>query len=366
MDEAVIKAMEPYFMGKFYNPAANYLSAKSVKDEITEAKKSVAAQLGAKHTEIICTSGGTEANNLAISGVMDKFPRKKVLASNIEHESVLKPAEKYDHSLIPVDKRGAIKLESLKKLITNDVVLISVILASNETGAAQPIRKIAELIKQVRKSRRANGIGLPLYLHSDACQTPCYMDINTNRLGVDLLTLNGGKIYGPKGSGVLFAKTGVEPKPQILGGGQQQNRRSGTENPAAAAGFAKALEIASGKRKDEAARLEKLRAQFVEGLFKTNPKIVINGHPKQCAPHILSVTFPGADNERLLYQLEEKGILAAAGSACSAASDEPSHVLRAMGISDTDARSSLRFSFGRATTSADIKHLLEILGNLIA
>lgn len=359
MDGSVQVAMEPYFAEKFYNPSATYLPAKALKDEITAAKKSIAAHLGAKHSEIIHTSGGTEANNLAISGVMDNSAGKKVLLSAVEHESVLAPVEKYAHKLIPVDSRGIIRLEKLAKMITDDVVLISVILVNNEVGTIQPLREIAEIIKRRKKSH-------PIYLHTDACQAPCYLDINANRMGVDLLTLNGGKIYGPKGSGVLFVKSGVNLKPQILGGGQQRNLRSGTENAASIAGFARALDDGAKKRKDESERVGKLRASLAKGLTELNPGVKINGHPKKSSPHIISVTFPGVDNERLLFQLEDRGVLAASGSACSAASGQPSHVLEAMGISKADAHSSLRFSMGRQTNQNDIEYLLKILAGIIA
>ncbi|HEX5796834.1 MAG TPA: aminotransferase class V-fold PLP-dependent enzyme, partial [Candidatus Saccharimonadales bacterium] len=288
----------------------------------------------------------------------------KLLISSIEHESVLNPAKLYDFGLIPVDKQGVLQLKSLEKLLDDEVVLISVILASNELGTVQPIRRIAELIKQIRKARRSKGVKTPLYLHTDACQAPCYLDVHANRLGVDLMTLNGGKIYGPKQSGILFVKAGTRLVPQILGGGQQRNLRSGTENPASLIAFAEALKTATQKRKDDAAGVETLRTMFIKGLTNLKPGAVINGHPKKRLPHIVSVTFPGADNERLLFQLDEKGILAASGSACSASSKEPSHVLKAVGLSDNEARSTLRFSFGRRTTEMDIEYLLKTLQSL--
>lgn len=366
MDKSVLLSMEPYFSDKFYNPSASYLPAKTVRADIVEAKKSIASRLGAKHNEIIHTSGGTEANNLAISGVMESFPGKKMLASSIEHESVLNPAAKYRHRLIPVDKYAVIDFKALSTMISDDVVLISIMLISNEVGSIQPIKEVAGLISRINKTRLENGNELPLYLHVDATQAPCYLDINVSRLGVDLMTLNGGKIYGPKQSGILFARTGVVLKPQILGGKQQRNLRSGTESPASVVGFAAALNMAAEIRKEERTRLENLRIEFINGVLKINPKIIINGHPKKHAPHIISMTFPGVDNERLLFQLEERGILAAAGSACSASSDEPSHVLSAMGCSAETARSSLRFSFGRQTSGQDTRYAVEALDSLLA
>lgn len=366
MEPVVLKAMQPYFSDKFYNPSANYLAAKSIKDDINEAKKSIASELGVKHTEIIHTSGGTESNNLAISGVMDLYSGKQLLVSAVEHESVLNPAQKYGAKLIPVNARGQVDLEKLNKLINDDTVLISVMLANNEVGTLQPLPRLAEIVRQVRLDRQKRRIDLPLLIHTDACQAPCYLDVNVNRLGVDLLTLNGGKIYGPKGAGILFVKAGLKLSPQLLGGGQQRNLRSGTENPAGIIGFASALKIAAQKRTEEHTRIAALRHQFIESLASKVPTAIVNGSPKKHLPHILSVTLPGIDNERLLYQLDEAGVLAAAGSACSASSDKPSHVLAAMGISDEQAQNSLRFSFGRMTTSRDIDRLINLLEQLVA
>lgn len=365
-DEEVLAAMQPYFTDKFYNPSANYLAAKQIKEDIIQAKKTIAAELGVRHSEIIHTSGGTESNNLAITGVMDLYPDKQLLVSAVEHESILNPAKKYDAKLIPVNPNGLVDLGKLNMLINDDIVLISVMLANNEVGTVQPLAKVAEIIRQIRLDRQKRGIDLPLLLHTDACQAPCYMDVNVNRLGVDLLTLNGGKIYGPKGSGILFVKAGLQLVPQLLGGGQQRGLRSGTENPAGIIGFAQALKIASAKRSEEHTRIEALRQQFIEGLASKVPTAIINGSAKKHLPHIVSVTLPGIDNERLLYQLDEAEVLAAAGSACSASSDKPSHVLAAMGISDEQAQNSLRFSFGRMTTKRDIDQLLDLLEQLIA
>lgn len=364
MDKAVLGAMEPYFWDKFYNPSATYLSARAVKEEIAELKKIVAGQLGAKHSEIIHTSGGTESNNLAVSGVMDRFINKKILVSAVEHESVLNPAKKYTHEIIKVDEQGVVRLDLLEKMIDDETVLISVMLVNNETGTIQPVKKIAEIIRRIRLSRQKRGLQLPLLLHTDACQAPCYLDVHTSRLGVDMMTLNGGKIYGPKGSGVLFVKAGAELSPQILGGGQQRNLRSGTENPAALAGFAKAFGISVEKRKDETERIERLRQEFIDGLMDMSQDITINGDPKRQSPHIVSVTFPQMDNERILFALDDAGILAASGSACSASSEEPSHVLGAMGLGGKTARATLRFSFGRQTRQDDIRKTLQVLKTL--
>jgi cysteine desulfurase len=225
---------------------------------------------------------------------------------------------------------------------------------------------VASLIKNILDRRRAAGNRLPLYLHSDAAQAANYLDLHVSRLGVDLMSLNGGKIYGPKQSGCLYVRAGLELQPLIVGGGQEFNLRSGTENVAAAAGFAKALEQASRNRTEESKRVGSLRDRFEEQLFKNISSASINGLSKHRAPHITSLTISGADNERLMMELDERGIECAVGSACSASSDEPSHVLGAIGLSQAEARSTLRFSLGRFTVETDIGQVVAELAALTA
>lgn len=358
LDETVLQSMMPYFTDNFYNPAAVYLPARQAKADLTEAKKQIASHLGVTYSELIITSGGTEANNLAISGVMDKYPGKKILVSAIEHESVINPANKYDAEYLNVDKFGLVKTSELEN-IENDVVMVSVMLANNEVGAVQPLAKIAKKLQQIRHERRKGKIDLPLYFHTDACQAPLYLDINAHRLGVDLMTLNGGKIYGPKQTGVLFVSKNCQLKPQILGGGQQRGLRSGSESVAHVVGFAKSLDLAGKNRSLETARMIELQSYFIKGLKQIDKNILINGPIKHRLPANIHATFPNCDNERLLYQLEDVGIMASAGSACSASSQEPSHVLKAMAVADKDIHGSVRFSMGRQTKRSDISYTLE-------
>ena len=353
MDPQVLKAMEPYFTEKFYNPSAVYLPAQSVRYRLEQAREDIAGCLGARSAEIVFTAGATEANNLAIQGVMKRHPDGEILVGATEHESVLEPAKLFKHRLIPVDKKGVIDVDRLSKMITKDTAMVSVGLVNNETGTLQPLAKI------VRMLNKSN-----ILLHTDAAQAPNGFDIHVSRLGVDMMSINGGKIYGPKQSGALYIKAGIELEPLIYGGGQESGLRSGTENVAAAAGLAAALSAAQANRKEESARLDGLRALFIESLTKKLPRVKINGAPRAFSPHIVSVTFPGADNERLVMQLDEAGIQAAVGSACSAADTGPSHVLSAMGLSDADARATLRFSFGRQTIQEDISRTVEILNKL--
>lgn len=361
MDERVLEAMQPYFAAKFYNPSATYLAAQSVSKDMLAARTKIAFYLGARPTEIIFTAGGTEANNLAIQGVLQQYPGSNVIVSAIEHESVLAPARAFQYKEVAVDKQGSIELEDLSAKIDDQTVLISVMYANNEVGTIQPLREIAQTVQHIRDERRKQGNSLPLYFHTDACQAANYLDLHAARLGVDLMTLNGGKIYGPKQSGVLYIHSSVRLHPQILGGGQERNLRSGTENVAATIGFSEALASAQAMRHDESKRLSGLQLYFYEQLKQKLPTAVVNGSKKKRLPNNVHITILGTDNERVLVELDEAGILAAAGSACSASDEEPSHVLRAMGISVEDAQSSLRFTMGRATDQNAIDHTIAIL-----
>lgn len=365
VDPAVLAAMQPYYSQKFYNPSATYLAAKEVAADLEAARASVARQLGARPSEIIFTAGGTEANNLAIQGVLEAFPEGKLLTTAVEHDSVLEPARAHDAAVAPVDGQGSVDLVRLEKSITDKTVLVSVMYANNEVGTIQPVKEVSQLLGRVRAGRQKKGNKRPLYLHTDACQAANYLDLQVARLGVDLLTLNGGKIYGPKQSGVLYVKTGVKLVPQILGGGQELGRRSGTENVAQAVGMAKALEMAAEQRGAETKRLAALRDDFIKQLEAAVPGVIINGSRKQRLPNNIHFTIPGTDNERLMMQLDEQGVQVAVGSACSASNEEPSHVLKAMGLSDAEAQASLRLTLGRLTTEADLRRCFTILRNAL-
>jgi cysteine desulfurase len=303
---------------------------------------------------------------MAVSGVMAAHPGKKLIVGAIEHDSVLAPAGLYGASLAPVDGQGVIDIAALERMIDDDTVLVSVMYANNEVGSIQSVRDVSALVDTVRKDRRTAGNTLPLYVHTDAAQAGNHLDLHVSRLGVDLMTLNGGKIYGPKQSGVLYVKGGTVLSPLILGGGQERGLRSGTENVAGAIGFAAALQQAQGMRHDETGRLQNLQQYFIGQLQAAYPKLIINGSLKRRLPNNLHITIPGQDNERLLYALDERGVMAAAGSACSASSDDPSHVLRAIGLSDDEARASLRFTMGRGTSREDIDTAVKALMDILA
>lgn len=365
LDAEVLAAMRPFFTDQFYNPSANYAPAQRVRVALERARGDVAAKLGARPADIIFTAGGTESDNLAIGGVMRAFPDGNAVVSATEHDAVLEPARQFAHRLADVNRQGLVDLNDLRAKLDDRTVLVSVMYANNEVGTIQPIRQIARLLEEVRAERKKASNPFPLYLHTDACQAANYLDLHVVRLGVDLMTLNGSKIYGPKQSGVLYMSHWVRLQPLIRGGGQEAGMRSGTENVAACVGFAKALQLAQAKRRVESERLAGLQRLALELIAKQLPQAVINGSCKQRLPNNIHLTLPGQDNERLLIQLEERSILAAAGSACSASSEEPSHVLRAMGISDADARASLRVTMGRTTTEAHVREFMKVLHSIV-
>lgn len=362
IDPEVLAVMKPYFSELFYNPSATYLAAVDVRKQLETARGRVAHWLGARPSEIIFTAGGSEANNLAIHGVMRQFPEGNVIVSGIEHESVLAPAGDYDCRQVAVKPDGRVDLDDLRAKIDDKTVLISIMYANNEIGTVQPLRQASQIIDEKRRARKTN---LPLYFHADACQAANYLDLHVSRLGLDLMTINGGKIYGPKQSGALYVKAGTKLQPLIKGGGQERNLRSGTENVAGSIGLATALATAQSNRHEESERLKKLQSEFFHQIEAKLPDAIINGSRKWRLPNNVHLTLPGQDNERLLIQLDQAGILAAAGSACSASDETPSHVLGAMGLSDESARASLRLTMGRTTTEQMITKTIDTLSSLV-
>lgn len=362
LDSGVLASMRPFFSEKFYNPSATYLPALEVRRAVDDARAKVAYWLGVRPSEVVFTAGGTEANNLAVHGVMRQYPKANIVISAIEHDSVLRSAANYDCRQVAVGSDGRIDLEDLMHKIDKNTVLVSIGYANNEIGTVQALREVAKIIAQKRiEPDRV----LPLYFHTDACQAGNYLDLHASRLGVDLMTINGGKLYGPKQSGVLYVKGGIVLEPIISGGGQERGLRSGTENVAGIVGLAKALDFAQADRHQEAGRLLALQAEFFKQAEIQLSGAVINGSRKWRLPNNVHLTFPGRDNERLLLELEQAGILAAAGSACSASDETPSHVLKAIGLTDVEAQASLRFTMGRSTTTRQITKTIATLRSLL-
>lgn len=356
LDERVLASMLPYFTEHFYNPSSPYMPALSVRRDYDAAKDTIARAIGGRADELVMTAGATESINLAFASIGGH-----IVSAAIEHHAILAAARLYDHTLVAPDERGTISAEVVKQAVRSDTRLVSIALANNELGTIQPLRDIAEVVKQERQRRLMSGDTTPIYLHTDASQGVGQLDIHMARLGVDMATVNAGKIYGPKQVGALWAAAHVGLKPQILGGGQERGLRSGTENVPGVIGFAKAIELATAKRKTEAERLRDLRDMLQSQLVEAFPEAVLSGHQKRRLPGHLHISFPGIDAERLVFALEARGVLVATGSACAANKGTRSHVLTAIGLQPEVADGSLRLTLGRLSTEENTKKAVSII-----
>ena len=350
MDRRVVEVMQPYFSDLFFNPSSPYMPAVEVRRDYEAAKKTLANLIGGNPGEVVITAGATESINLIFNSISGH-----VIVPNIEHHAVLNCAKRCAHTIIEADTKGLVSAESIESAIKPETKLISVALANNELGTIQPIRNISEVVKKERIKRLENGNKNPIYLHCDASQGVGQLDVNVARLGVDLLTLNAGKIYGPKQVGLLWSASYVRLNPQIVGGGQERGLRSGTENVAGVIGFAKALELVTGHRSFESGRLIKLRDYLQKVLTDAFPAAVVSGNLKHRLSGHLHISFPGIDGERLIFILENKGVLLATGSACAANKGSKSHVLDAIGMSDELAGGSIRITLGHLSNVKNIK-----------
>lgn len=356
MDERVLAVMQPYLTTNFFNPSSPYMPAILVRRAYEEAKQKLANLIGAKSGDIVMTAGATESINLAFSGVSGH-----VITSNIEHHAVLACAKVCDSTLIESDEKGMISAEKIKQALRPDTQLVSIALANNELGTIQPLHDISLVIKKERENRLLSGNKTPIYFHTDASQGAGLIDVNVARLGVDMLTLNAGKVYGPKQVGLLWLSSQTKVKPKILGGGQERGLRSGTENVAGTIGFAKAYEMAFEHRKYEPERLEKLRNYLQQTLLEAFPEAVISGNQKSRLPSFLHISFPKLDAERLIFLLEDRGVLVASGSACAANKGTRSHVLTAIGLSPELADGSIRITLGHLSNEENIKMAASII-----
>lgn len=356
IDPRVLTAMQPYFSDNFYNPSSPYSPAVTVRRDYEGAKHTLAQAIGAKPDELVITAGATESINLAFN-----IAEGHVVTANIEHHGVLAAAKRLDHTLVAADERGFVSAEIVKAAIRPDTHLVSIAIANNEVGTTQPLRDIAQVVKSEREQRLSRGNTTPIYLHSDASQGVGQVDINVARLGVDMLTLNAGKMYGPKQVGLLWAASYVQLSPLIVGGGQEHGLRSGTENVAGTIGFAKALSLAVEHRKYESERLAQLRDGLQKRLTESFPDAIFSGHLKHRLSGHLHVSFPGLDGERLVFTLENRGVLVATGSACAANKGTRSHVLTAMGLAPEVADGSLRLTLGHLSTEGNITKAGDII-----
>ena len=369
LDGRVLEAMQPFFADDFGNPSSFHTLGVRAKDAVQEARASIAKHLGAHEDEIIFTSGGTESNNLAISGVIKRWTGEglpHVITSAIEHHAVLELLMSLDRkkeielTTIGVDRTGMVSAEDVVQAFKPNTVLVSIMTANNEIGTIQPI---AEIGREILKRRKAQVSAYP-YLHTDACQATGFLDLNVDKSHADLLSLNGSKMYGPKGVGALYVRRGIKLQPFFVGGGQERNVRPGTENVPGIVGLAKAFELVQADREHESARLTVLRDKLALGLLAI-PKTVLNGHPIDRLPNSVNVSFIDIEGEAAVLYLDAEGIMASTGSACASASLDPSHVILATGLSYEGAHGSIRFTLGHSTTEADIDKVIEVMPGIV-
>ncbi len=356
MSEKVIEAMRPYFTEEFFNPSAAYLPAKKVAAEYETAKGVIAHAIGAKAADLVMTAGATEANNLAFTAVSGG-----VLYLETEHDSVRRVAEGLGGTAVRVLKSGVVDLDDLRAKISDETELISIALANNELGTIQPLAEVAAIIREVKLDRMRRGVRQQLLLHSDASQALNLIDINVARMGVDLLTLNAAKVYGPKGVGALYVSHEAKLRPLVAGGGQEKGLRSGTENVAGVIGFAKAAEEAKAHLKSNRAKYKEMRRILLENL--QGYELVNHKHSLD---NFIVLCYNGLDGERLVFALEERGVYVATGAACAASKGARSHVLTAIGLSEAEIAGSLRLTLGETNTPEQIEEAARIINEVVA
>jgi cysteine desulfurase len=362
VDKRVLKKMLPYFSDDFANPSGLYSPALKAKKEIDRSRAQIAKFLNCMPNEIVFTSGGTESDNLAVLGTARsekgkvKSGKLHIITSQIEHPAVLNSCrqlekEGFEVTYLPVDKEGIVKIDALKKALRKNTILVSIMYANNEIGTVQPVAKISEILAK----RKAKSVKLKTIFHTDACQAAGYLPMDVKKLGVDLLTINGSKIYGPKGIGALYVRDGIDIEPIIFGGGQENGLRSGTENVPAIVGLAAAISLLSEKLKMKNEKL--LRDYVIRELLKI-PKTKLNGDRTKRLPNNINISFDGVEGESLVLYLDKEKIYTSTGSACSSKSLEPSRVIMALSNDAERAHSSLRITLGRSTTKADADKLI--------
>jgi len=357
----VLAAMLPYFGDKFGNPSSIHSWGRQARTAVDSAREQVASIIGATASEIIFTSGGTESDNLAIRGVAKSMRAKgkHLITSQIEHHAVINTFESlakdgYEVTYLPCDKYGLIDPDDVRKSITKDTILISIIHGHNEVGTIEPIEEIGKIAKE-------HGI----LFHSDAVQSLGKIPVKVDDMGVDLLTISSHKIYGPKGVGALYVRKGTRIRPQVTGGIHEKGLRAGTENVPGIVGFGAACALAEKEMPEESKRLQALRDMLISGILSNIPDTVLNGHPEKRLPHNVNVSVKYVEGEAMLLNMDLLGIGASSGSACTSGSLEPSHVLLAMGIPHELAHGSLRMTLGKSNTEQDIEYVLESLPPIV-
>lgn len=381
------KVMEPFLTSAFGNPSSLHHKGAEAKNAIEESRKTISEIIGARVEEIVFTSGGTEACNLAILGIAGR-ELGHIITSAIEHHAVHAPTkilkkQGWKVTYLPVDGQGFVSVDGVKKAIKKDTILVSVMYANNEIGTIEPIAEIGRLISGINIERQQKGL-LPIAFHTDACQAASSLDLNVNRLGVDLMSVSASKIYGPKGAGFLYVRKGTLIHPVIHGGGQERGLRSGTENAAGIVGMAKALELVVAHRDRENKRLISLRDYLIKQTKKSLPEVILNGpiiKQKQVSPKVsgrlkmgiqglrlsnnINFTIPGAEGEALMFYLDAYGICVSTGSACATGSTDASHVLLAIGRTKKQAKESIRITLGRDTKKGDLDYTIKAIKTIL-
>ena len=353
--EKVIDEMIPYFREQYGNPSSIHKYGRLARIAIQDARKRIASLINADHTEILLTSGGTESNNTAFYGIAHQNKGKHIITSSIEHDAILEPckhleAEGFQITYLPVDRHGLVNPEDVEKEISSDTCLISIMFANNEVGTIQPIKEIGEIANEKKVT-----------FHTDAVQAVGKMPIDVKELRVDLLSMSSHKINGPKGVGALYIRKGVKIDPLILGGGQENGLRSGTENVASIVGFGKACQLAKDNMSQNQEQVRKLGRKLVFEILREIPHTILNGHPEKRIPNNIHFTFLGVSGEDLIIKLDENGIAASTGSACSVRVQKASHVLKAMGFSHEQITGSLRLTIGISNTEKEIDETVQVL-----
>ena len=355
----VFQEMIPFLKEQYGNPSSIHHSGRIASRAIQKARKQIANLISANPEEILFTSGGTESNNIALFGITHTNKGKHIITSSIEHDAVLEPCKKlekegFDVTYLPVSRDGLINPEDVKKSITKNTCLVSIMFANNEVGTVQPIGEIAKLCSEKR-----------IFFHTDAIQAIGKLEINVKELRLDMLSISSHKINGPKGVGALYIKSGTKIEPYIFGGGQENGLRSGTENVASVVGFGKACELAKENLGKNILHFKNLRDVLVSKVMKEIPYVSINGHPEKRIPNNAHFTFLGVNGEDLIIKLDEEGIAASTGSACSVRTQKESHVLRAMGFLHEQIAGSLRLTVGSMNTISEIENTITVLKRVV-
>ena len=366
-DPRVLEAMLPYFSQLYGNPSSIHSVGQEARHALDDSRERVAKSLGCRSSEVVFTSGGTESDNAAIQGAATALHEtgNHIITSSVEHHAVLHTCQYlenlgYEVTFLPVDEFGMIHPEQVYNAIGQRTTLVTIIYANNEIGTINPISDIAQAVQ-----RRSEELDRTIVMHTDAVQAAGFLDLNVRRLGVDMLSLSGHKFYGPKGTGALYLRRGVPYLPLMLGGGQERERRSGTENIAGIVGFALALELADREREAAGVHCLALRDRIIQRISDSIPDTTLNGHATERLPNNINFSFHGVEGESILLGLDLAGVAASSGSACSSGSLEPSHVLLALGQTAELARSSLRITLGKVNTDEEIDYLMGVLVDLV-